>query len=150
MSTATRSRPSDAQRQERRREQREQLERACRQLLTSDGWRRWVKVRSTNGLARYSFHNQCLLASQAHERGIDLSFVAGFRTCLTLGRAVRKGERALWVLAPHTVTLKHDQRNGDSQREENGEERRTFFRAVPVFDTLSRDHRKWSVGFPGG
>lgn len=139
MSTTTRSRLSDAQRQERRREQREQLERACRELLTSDGWRRWVKVRSTNGLARYSFHNQCLLASQGYERGIDLSFVAGFRTFLTLGRAVRKGERALWVLAPHTVRLKHDQRNDDGEDEENGEERRTFFRSVPVFDACQTD-----------
>jgi hypothetical protein len=87
-------------RRERRLKQRERLEQACRELLTSDGWRRWVSVRSANGLSRSSFHNQCLLAAQARQRGLELSYVAGFRAFVALGRAVRKGERALWVLAP--------------------------------------------------
>jgi hypothetical protein len=105
----------------------------CRELLTSDGWRQWVKVRSANGLARYSFRNQCLLASQARSRSIELSYVTGFRTFLSLGRAVRKGERALWVLAPHTVRIKHAE---DSASADTGDadERRVFFRSVPVFD----------------
>ena len=33
---------------------RERLEHAARELLTSDGWRRWIRVRATSGLSRYS------------------------------------------------------------------------------------------------
>ena len=137
MATRTRRRVNDAQRQKRLRQQRDRLEQACRELVTSDGWRRWVKIRSANGLARYSFHNQCLLAMQAHERGIEPTYVTGFRTFLTLGRAVRRGERALWVLAPRTVTLKRVRPDRDD--EEDGEERRLFFRSVPVFDVSQTD-----------
>ncbi len=41
---------SQSERDARRQADRERLEPAARALLTSDGWRRWVKVRSTNGL----------------------------------------------------------------------------------------------------
>jgi hypothetical protein len=46
---------TDAERQARRRADRQRLEQAARALLTTDGWRRWVRVRSTNGLSRYCF-----------------------------------------------------------------------------------------------
>jgi hypothetical protein len=138
MATGTQPKPTEAERQDRYRQQRERLERACRELLNSDGWQRWVRVRSANGLARYSFSNQCLLAMQAYQRGIDLSYVAGFRAFMQLGRAVRKGERALWVLAPHTVTIKRDQSAAEDQPE-GDRERRVFFRSVPVFDVSQTD-----------
>jgi hypothetical protein len=38
----------------RRQADRDRLEQAARALLTSDGWQRWIKVRATNGLSRYS------------------------------------------------------------------------------------------------
>lgn len=133
MATRTQPKPSAAERQDRYRQQRERLQQACRKLLSSDGWQRWVRVRSNNGLARYSFNNQCLLAIQAYERGIDLSYVAGFRAFLKLGRAVRKGEKALCVLAPHTITIKRTQLSeGDPETDVEGQ--RVFFRSVPVFD----------------
>jgi antirestriction protein ArdC len=101
---------TDAERDQRRTAQREQLERACRELISSEGWRQWVRVRAANGLdGRYSFYNQCLLASQARSRGIELRYVTGFRTFLTLGRSVRKGEKALWVLAPMAVKQRDNQ-----------------------------------------
>lgn len=134
MPTRTRPKATDAERRERHREQRERLEQACRELLSSDGWQRWVKVRSANGLGRYSFNNQCLLASQARARGIELTYVSGFRSLLTLGRVVRKGERALWVLAPHTVTSRRPKGIGEDEERSRIEDRRTFFRSVPVFD----------------
>jgi len=145
---------SPEEREQKRREQRERVEAACRQLLSSDGWRRWVRVRSTNGLSRYSVHNQFLLALQAMEREIELSYVTGFKSFKKLGRAVRKGERALWVLAPHTAVVKDGEQDrgsrtvlehgaqgragrvGDSQQDTvaAGVSRRVYFRAVPVFD----------------
>ena len=124
---------TDTERDQRRTAQREQLERACRELLSSEGWCQWVRVRAANGLGgRYSFYNQCLLASQARSRGIELRYVTGFRTFLTLGRSVRKGEKALWVLAPMTVKQRDGQAN--SSEPEAEERQRIFFRAVPVFD----------------
>jgi hypothetical protein len=139
------------EREQKRREQRERVEKACRELLTSDGWQRWIRVRSTNGLSRYSVHNQFLLALQAMEREIELSYVTGFKSFKKLGRAVRKGERALWVLAPHTAVVKDGQqergngtvpangarrggRDSQADAETAGASRRVYFRAVPVFD----------------
>ena len=58
------------------------VEQAARELLTSAGWQRWVKVRSRNGLARYSLGNQLLIAMQAP----DARFVAGFHAWKDLGR----------------------------------------------------------------
>jgi hypothetical protein len=45
---------SEAERAERRRRDRERLQAAAEQLLTSEGWQRWVRVRSRAGLARLS------------------------------------------------------------------------------------------------
>jgi hypothetical protein len=50
----THRRLSDAERDQRREQDRQRLQQAAEQLLDSDGWRRWVRVRSRNGLARYS------------------------------------------------------------------------------------------------
>lgn len=85
-------RQTDAERAERRRQDRERLQQAARELLSSEGWARWVKTRAM--FHTYSAGNCMLLAAQAHQRGIALTHVAGFRTWLKLGRSVRKGETA--------------------------------------------------------
>ena len=51
---ARRPKLTDQQREQRRAEDRERPQAAARALLDSDGWARWVRVRATNGLARYS------------------------------------------------------------------------------------------------
>jgi hypothetical protein len=58
MATTTRRRLTDEERAQRRAQDRERFEQAARQLLSSDGWRRWIEIRSRNGLARY-----CLVIS---------------------------------------------------------------------------------------
>jgi N-terminal domain of anti-restriction factor ArdC len=83
-----------------------------------------VRVRSRNGLARYSVNNQLLIAFARP----DATFVAGFRAWLELGYQVGKGEKAIWILAPLKIK-ERDRASG----EETGETR-TLFRAVPVFD----------------
>src|SRR6516162_6113412 len=124
---------TDAERSERRRADRQQLERAARALLDSDGWQRWVRVRATNGLARYSFHNQLLIALQCP----DASYVAGFRAFLKLDRCVRKGERAIRILAPMSVRCREAEH---AEGNDPGEERRrTVFRAVAVFDVAQTE-----------
>lgn len=54
MAKTTRRRLTDEERAQRREQDRERLDQAARELLTSDGWQRWIKVRSRNGLSRYS------------------------------------------------------------------------------------------------
>jgi hypothetical protein len=49
-----RSRVSEAEREQRRAEDRQRLQQAAEQLLSSEGWQRWVRIRAANGLARYS------------------------------------------------------------------------------------------------
>ena len=83
-----------------------------------------MRVRSRNGLARYSVNNQLLLAFARP----NATFVAGFRAWLELGYQVGKGEKAIWILAPLKIK-ERDRASG----EETGETR-TLFRAVPVFD----------------
>jgi N-terminal domain of anti-restriction factor ArdC len=118
------------EREERRRRDRERLERATRELLSSEGWKRWLRARAT--FHSYSLHNTLLIASQARALGFEATCVAGFKAWLHLNRVVRKGEKALRILAPVSVK----ERNADG--EETGE-RRVFFRTVFVFDTLSRE-----------
>lgn len=45
---------TDEARDARRKADRDRLEQAARTLLTSDGWQRWIRVRASNGLSRYS------------------------------------------------------------------------------------------------
>ena len=119
--------PTEAEREARRKADRERLEQAARTLLTSDGWQRWIKVRATNGLSRYSVTNLCLISAACHARGITPTYVAGFRAFLALNRCVRKGQPAIRILAPVTV------KDRDEHGEETGD-RRVFFRTVNVWD----------------
>jgi hypothetical protein len=123
---------TEAERDARRRADRDRIEQAARALLTTEGWQRWVRVRARNGLSRYSVSNQLLIAIDCHARGITPTYVAGFRAFLALNRCVRKGERAIRILAPVNV----------KQRDEHGEETdetKIFFRTVPVFDISMTD-----------
>ena len=123
---------TDAERAERRKADRERIERAARALLSSDGWQRWIRVRATNGLARYSLRNRWLIAIECHARGLTPTYVAGFRAFLDLNRCVRKGEKAIHILAP--VAIKRRDEHG----EESGE-KKVFFRTVAVFDVSMTD-----------
>ena len=119
---------TEQERAERRRQDRERLQIAAEQLLTSDGWKRWVRVRSQAGLARLSISNQLLVALARP----DATFVAGFNTWIRLGYAVRKGERAVAIIAPLPVK-ERDRSTG----EETGDTM-MLFKTVFVFDRLSR------------
>src|SRR3954470_24913359 len=123
---------TEAERAARRQADRDRLAQAARALLTSDGWRRWLTVRASNGLSRYSLRNQLLIALDCHARGITPTYVAGFRAFLALNRCVRKGERAIKILAPVAVKQldEHDEQTG---------EKRIVFRSVAVFDVSMPD-----------
>ena len=92
-----------AERDARRAADRDRLEHAARALLTTDGWQRWIKVRATNGLSRYSVSNQLLIAVDCWSRGITPTYVAGLRAFLDLNRCVRKGSKAIKILAKRAL-----------------------------------------------
>jgi hypothetical protein len=120
---------TEQERAERRRQDRERLQLAAEQLLTSNGWKRWVRVRSQAGLARLSISNQLLVALARP----DATFVAGFNTWIRLGFAVRKGERAVAIVAPVPVK-ERDRMTG----EETGDTM-MLFKTVFVFDRAQVD-----------
>jgi antirestriction protein ArdC len=90
MTKTTRPPLSDEERAERRRRDRALMQQAVEELRSSAGWRNWLRVRSSTGLARYSLRNQLLIALQ----DADATRVAGFRAWLALGYCVRRGERS--------------------------------------------------------
>jgi hypothetical protein len=93
------NRPSDAQGEQRREQDRERLHQAAQQLLSSEGWQRWVRVRAKGGLARLSLNNQLLVALACPEA----TFVAGFKAWISMGYCVSKGERAIRIIAPMPI-----------------------------------------------
>jgi hypothetical protein len=126
---ATKRNLSEQEREQRRAQDRERLKHAAEQLLSSDGWRRWVVVRSRAGLARLSLNNQLLVALTCPQA----TFVAGFKAWLKLGYCVRTGEKAIRILAPIPL------RERDPETGEKTDETRVLFKAVSVFDRSQVD-----------
>jgi hypothetical protein len=105
----------------RREQARAQLEAACDELRSSEGWQRFAKARAL--LRGYSLNNTMLILAQRP----DATTVASYRHWLELGRQVRRGERSLRIWAP---SLRRE-------RDESSGEETTAVRAfvlVPVFD----------------
>ncbi len=92
-----------SEREQRRERDRQRLKQATEQLLSSDGWQRWVRIRSSNGLARYSVNNQLIVALSKP----DASYVCGFHAWLKLGFR-RPAHRSL--------TRRGPARSGDPRR----------------------------------
>jgi hypothetical protein len=84
----------------------------------------------------YSFGNIMLIARQKP----DASNVAGFRTWNSLGRFVRRGEKGIFILAPMVGNRrKNDASAEQAEHAKDNQPRLYGFRAVYVFDRLSRD-----------
>jgi antirestriction protein ArdC len=130
-------------REAKQREAREQVERSVRALLTSEGWQRWAETRAT--FHRYSMGNCMLIAMQRP----DATQVAGFRAWQQLGRQVRKGEKAIRIMAPMVVGGSREERAEARSAERTmqptasekmpDESVRVLFRSVPVFDVAQTD-----------
>ena len=88
-------------------------------LTDSEHWRRHLDCQSV--FHQYSFGNVVLIATQRS----DASRVAGFRRWKKVGRSVRKGEKAIWIVAPMA------RRKGEADDDESLVR---GFRYVPVFD----------------
>jgi hypothetical protein len=136
--TYRRHRLSDAEREQRRTAERERVKQATEQLLTSEGWQRWVRARSM--FRRYSANNCMLIALEFHIRGLAPEPVAGFRTWLKLGRCVRKGEHGIRIAA--RVTPRNSDPGvepEDRHAEEHQVERPVRFTTVSVFSVSQTD-----------
>lgn len=90
----------------------------------------------------YSQRNQALLYTQCQDRGIALTDVATYRQWAERGRQVRKGQRALRIVAPAgrpadegstDSAQQADQPNEDitENEQDHGEQRR--FRMISIF-----------------
>lgn len=116
-----------ARQAEARREQaRAQLEAACEELRSTEGWQRFAKARAL--LRDYSLNNTLLILAQRP----DATTVASFRHWTELGRQVRRGERALRIWAP-SVRRERDEATGEETAAVRA------FVLVPVFDISQTD-----------
>lgn len=95
-------------------------------LTTSEDWQRYLSFQSR--FHRYSYGNALLIAAQR----ATATRVAGFNAWRTMNRFVRKGEKAIWILAP----MMYKNAAADS-----GEDDRVIrgFKFVSVFDIAQTD-----------
>lgn len=97
-------------------------------------------------LLRYSVRNAAMLIGQAEERGMTLTDVDSFKGWRQRGRAVRKGEISLRIVAPKG-SEKTDASDTDDAPEApeptgndgDGKPAKTRFRMAPVFDISQTD-----------
>lgn len=83
---------------------------------------------------KYSWHNRMILAMQ------DAMDARGFRAWEEAGRHVKRGSKAVWILAPSTKKVTDDDGNEDVIT--------TGFRAVPVFRVEDTEGRPLPVYLP--
>ena len=125
--TTTKRRLTDAEREQRRAEDRKTAIAAVEQLKSSDGWQAWLRVR--RHFHSRSLANQLLIAMQRP----DATRVAGFRAWLKLGYCVRRGETAIRIWVP----IPPSKRQLEQWRQDGADpaaKPRTFFKLAPVFD----------------
>jgi antirestriction protein ArdC len=106
-----------------------QLTAGVERLTTSDAWSRYLQAQAR--FHRYSFGNTLLIMAQSPEA----TQVAGFKTWIHLDRHVRKGEHAVWILAPMVGNVTKT----DDDGQETAHKVLRGFRAVPVFDLAQTD-----------
>ena len=86
-----------------------QLTEGIANLTSSEDWQHYLDFQSR--FHRYSFGNVLLIAAQCHEA----TRVAGFNAWRKMNRFVRKGEKAIWILAP-MVYKNAEAEDGESDR----------------------------------
>src|SRR2546429_104859 len=101
-----------------------QLEQSVAAIQDSETFRAYLSAQAK--FHHYSFGNVLLILAQNPEA----TRVAGFRTWQSLDRHVKKGEKALRIIAP--AYYKKQER--DEQTGEELERQVAFFRSASVFD----------------
>jgi antirestriction protein ArdC len=102
----------------------DKLQHAVAEIVSGDEWKRMLKIASK--FHNYSFNNQLMIFLQRP----DATVVAGFNRWKSLGRFVKKGEKALAIFAPCKYKTRVEDDNGD----EKTSQQLRGFRVVHVFD----------------
>lgn len=113
-----------------------QLEEGIKNLMESDKFVEYLNF--VGKFHSYSFNNICLILSQCPEA----THVAGFQTWKKkFDRNVRKGEKAIWILAPmpRSVVKKSTDKDGNETEETISW---TAYRPVSVFDISQTDGKE--------
>src|ERR671932_801744 len=101
----------------------EQLEAGVQAIQTSDDFKSYLRTAAT--FHAYSPNNVLLILAQKPEA----TCVAGYKTWQSLGRQVKKGEKAIYIFAPRPYRVTTENETGEEQTHEG-----LTFRSVPVFD----------------
>jgi len=105
-----------------------QLEQSVAAIQDSETFRAYLSAQAR--FHKYSFGNVLLILSQKP----DATRVAGYRTWQSLDRQVKKGEKAIRIIAPAYYKKKET----DQQTGEDLERQVAFFRSASVFDPANR------------
>lgn len=117
-----------ADRKEQLKEITDKLEQGIKDVFESGKYAEYLQAMSK--FHRYSLNNCILIAMQCPAA----TMVAGYRKWQDeFGRQVKKGERAIRILAPMTRKVKRMVKDEDGNEQEQ-EVKYTTYRAVPVFD----------------
>ena len=121
----TKFKPNAEAAQQKQQEALELLEQGIKDLSERGNWEQYLKVQSR--FHRYSFGNVVMILSQFQ----DATRVAGYRAWQDMGRQVRKGEKAITILAP--IIRKVEDKTGEETK------RLTGFKGSSVFDISQTD-----------
>lgn len=98
----------------------------------------------SNGFRGYSMNNYLLASAQRP----GFTLLAGFNTWKQKDRYIKKGEKAIWIIAPMSYKKQPLEVNSfDDERDETVEF--IYFRPVPVFDVSQTDGKPIEIGCPG-
>jgi len=99
----------------------------------------------TNGFHGYSMNNYLLASMQRP----GFTLLAGFNTWKKKDRHTKKGEKAIWIIAPMTGKKQLALTDGleDDRHEETVEI--TYFKPVPVFDVSQTEGKPVVIGCSG-
>lgn len=108
----------------------ELLKEGVSSILNSREYKRYLKLMAR--FPSYSVRNTLLI----YKQNPDATMVAGYQTWANVfGRHVRKGEKGIRILAPHTILIQ----NPDKPDEEPI--KKTVFRSISVFDISQTEGR---------
>ena len=113
------------------------LQSAVAAIVQSGQLQRWMDAMASNGLNRWSMRNRLLAILQLAQRreSLDDVHLMGFRQWEKYKRRVRKGEKAIWILAPVTRKI----RDTDADGAVTEKTIVSGFKSVPVFNISQTD-----------
>lgn len=98
---------------------------------------KWNEKLVDNGFHHYSLRNLILANGQLFSRKNQcIELLAPYRRWQKVDRQVRKGEKALWILAPIQKKIK------EAENPDEDDKYVTWFKRVPVFDLSQTDGEK--------